>query len=402
MNYIDNTKTLLYIFIFTIFSVHSGYTIHPLMSSTTNSLKTFAQAVYINITSRLYFTPKNSSSKNFHDYATYQVDENKKALINKALTCQETIAAFRYITRKNFIELPLIKTNEIGINAEYDYLNNSISLNEDLLKTLPFSEKLKIILHEFRHFQQNTHITDLSISRRNLGSLIIPEKLKLFYANQVITKAQQYFDASSKDYNPWWQDLEYDADYWATQQIHCPICLKILQSKTTPSILQGISQASYLIGDDKQIFGYFGFDDYTKIIQEAKDINCCPAHTLQSHLLYKEDNSHNEIILELQKTLDEMLILMETFKNDTLSDTIDSPILRQFLQEKESLYQKLYKKITDLDQKAGSFLQHLPNYNNHTINAINNKKKLWSTILNNEKKRKEIKALTESCNNTTK
>ena len=68
-------------------------------------------------------------------------------------------------------------------------------------------------------------------------------------------------------------------------------------------------------------------------------------------------------------------------------------------------YQKslnLFKEIIELDKKSGSLLHHLPHHAKDMINTLQQDKQLWHTILENEKKRTEIKLLPKPCDDTLK
>ena len=219
---------------------------------------------------------------------------------------------------------------------------------------------------------------------------------------------QKKHTLSSSLFNPFWEHEEYDADHAAAAQISCPICLKIIQAKTTPSYLSGCK-----IGDNKHRYGYFGFEDYTPCIEAIKNNKCCPAHTKRSN----RDDGHNEIITELEATLDEIekvlndsefqkyfkkLIkkLQATTKDESFNKEIES--LKIMLSVKEKKYKELYNKICNLDKKSGSLLLHLPNFSKDVIHRLQSDQDLWDTILENEKRRREVKLLPESCNATIK
>lgn len=431
MNSTNNKKSLFFyaLIVFTTTIITPSYRIFP--------IKSFSKNLYTFITSKicsLGSIKKNTQSPTMKCFVTnyfenssipscykiYTTDKFGNLIrteieIKEPLRNQKLITAFSYLTKASFSSVPLMKTHKYDTTIGYvDFLDGSISIDEKLNEELPPSQIVRVLLHEFRHMQQfkqldKDEIQELIQQRKNnpYNRIIIPPFQK-FYHPQVLTQSAKKNTPSNPLFNPLWDHQEYDADHFAAGKISCPICLKIIQAKTTP-----LDFFDCKIGDNKHLFGYFGFEDYQPFIEAIKEHKRCPAHTKRSNT----DDEHNEIITELESALDQIEKdlndpkFQENFNNlkKSIQDAdkdeyIDAQIksLKTVLSNKETKYKKFYDKVCDLDNRSGSLLLHLPNFGKDVINSLQSDQNLWLTILENEKKRKELKLLPEACNSALK
>lgn len=393
------------------------------------SIKSFSKSLYSIVASKINFlskfkknTPahstkyfvtgyfKNSSNPSYYEIYTtngFSYSIRTKIEIKEPLRNQKLLAAFSYLTKTTPSKIPLMKIDKDHIIAAVDTLDGSININEELIEKLPPSQIVRILLHEFRHIQEFKQLNeqkDQELTEQKTKSPyspIIPTFWHKFYHPEVLAKAQKKLTPSSPLFNPWWNHQEHDADHFAAHKISCPICLKIVQAKTTPFYLTGSK-----IGDNKHLMGYFGFEDYAPCIEAIQENKRCPAHTKRSNI----DDAHNTIITELENVLDEINKLLndpefqeglqDIEKNECVKAKRQS--LRKILSNKEEKYKKLYNEICNLDNQSGNLLLHLPSFGKDVVNNQQNNQYLWQTILENEKKRRLIKLLPESCNSKTR
>jgi len=232
-----------------------------------------------------------------------------------------------------------------GVLAHADSEKMLITVGQ-LFHELSPAKQYHTLLHEYRHHLQHINYVTcdelVSVSAKNPAiktteqndELLIARAQK-FYPAYVLKEAERH-----KGNLTWrsaaiivWKPYEYDAEYFATEHVTCPTCLKIIQSDKS----QGAS-----------LEGYFNPDNFEPFIQAAQNNPCCPAHTKTPG-----DDDHNHIIVELETAL-------QQYKTDP-SFTLKAKIAR-------------------LDKKSGTLLQHIRNFNQDLIRSMEQDKELLATF----------------------
>ena len=337
--------------------------------------------------------PKNSAALN------NSLTTNNFVAVRKIEEVQNTpnlIAAFRYLSKKNDRELKIVTMPYKVFNysiAEFTPMTNphTIVFNP-IINDISHSSALRILLHEFRHFQQ-FQTFDLNAKINQSDSPIKQQETLINYFTKFKQSPKSIYPPTvlkaleENKLKPQWNPLEYDADHWAAGQISCPLCLKIIQAEERLS-----NKVNHIQCQESKNAGYFDESDYKSFIIQAQNNKCCPAHTKRSNGLNDSDtiDEHTAIVNQLEQ---EIQIINQLCDQKTLTP-IDQSQMQQY---SESL-----RKINFLDKESGSLLLHLANYGRDKVDAMQHNKKIWRVILENEKQRREIKLLPESCDPKTK
>ena len=83
--------------------------------------------------------------------------------------------------------------------AGVDLLDNSINIDEALIETLPPSQIMKVLLHEFRHIQQYKQLNEQEVQElreqriKSPHNPIIPISWQKFYHPQVLVESKKTY-----------------------------------------------------------------------------------------------------------------------------------------------------------------------------------------------------------------
>ncbi len=216
-----------------------------------------------------------------------------------------------------YVSLSSHDTPLINAIGKYHSDIHMIQLGKEFQNSSP-SAQYGVLLHEYRH-----HLQKLKGAFHQPKS---PEATK-FYPKEVQAEAQKHKS------NPSWLIEEQDADHFAVSHIHCPTCLKTTQT---------------ILGPTRHLKGYFSQSDVEPFIQAAEHNPCCPAHSMTPG-----DEAHNHIVTELEAALKE-------YKTNPTNE--------------------LKEKISDLDKKSGTLLQHVPEYNQDLIRSLTQHKEFQENL----------------------
>ena len=247
--------------------------------------------------------------------------------------------------------------------ANYVEISDSIEIGEEFYNETP-SQQYGTLLHEYRHrLQSLSGVLSITKTTDAQGdALKFKGKTQKFYPEKVLAEAQKHVANITwkTDSKIAFKPYEYDADYFAISHISCPRCLETIQAtRSTKQLVEG----------------YFGKDNIEPFIQAAKHNACCPAHSMTPG-----DDAHNHVVTELEKALRQSQRL-GNIKNLFPTNFKALEKVGDFVQwhyDRDSLVQRIYllrkvkllKKISDLDKKSGTLLQHIPEYNNDFIRRI--------------------------------
>lgn len=302
-----------------------------------------AHRIQLNNPQSRKLTHYNTTLQSLAQNIRYTGDLNKidrfKKFIETIDTLKPELLALEHISHKHAPGDPLIPLTSynlatIGedIAAFHDADNLHIQVDQPFHDATP-SEQHSILLHEARHHFQT-----------KAGALKDHELTLKFYSPQVQAEAEKQARMTwlpSNDHTIW-KAYEYDADHFATSNITCPTCLKVIQSNCKTH---------------KDPQGYFSQQDIEPFIQAAKNNPCCPAHSI-----VPGDDAHNNIVNTLNRTL-------------ALYRHNQTP-LNNF----STIPEDLKSSIKNLDKQSGTLLQHIPEYNQNLIARIRQNKETKARI----------------------
>jgi len=214
-------------------------------------------------------------------------------------------------------------SNTIGVVGAHYGNTMHVEVGQEFHDSTP-SYQYHTLTHEARHHFQT-----------QAGVFKYEELAQKFYPPQVLAQAAQHADNMTWELTSnqkIWKAYEYDADHFATSNITCPTCLKVIQTQRKTS---------------KSPEGYFNKADIEPFIKAAQHNPCCPAHTMTPG-----DQAHNKVVAKLNRGLTLYRHIPMSLRNNAR--------VRKFLRQR----------ISTLDKQSGTLLQHIPQYHQNLIRTV--------------------------------